>query len=68
MSKTHYFSLQPSETVIFQAATNIYSSYVQAGQVTSENSAEMMEKAIGDSIAIARQVEKIIQSDQEMPV
>ena len=68
MSKTHYFSLQPSETVIFQAAANIYASYVQAGQVTSENNAEMMKKAIGESISIAHQVEKIIQSDQERPV
>jgi len=66
MSKTQYFNLQPSETAIFQAAANIYAGYVQTGQVTSENSAEVMKKAIGASISIARTVEKIVQSDEEM--
>ncbi len=66
MSKTNYFSLQPSETAIFQAAANIYASYVQTGQVTSENSAEIMKKSIGASISIARHVEKVVQSDEEM--
>ena len=66
MSKTHYFSLQPSETAIFQAAANIYASYVQSGQVTAENSAEMMKESIGASILLARNVEKIVQSDEEM--
>ena len=68
MSKTQYFNLQPSETAIFQAAANIYASYVQTGQVTSENNAEIMKKAIGASISIARTVEKIVQSDEEMPI
>lgn len=66
MSKPHYFSLQPSETAIFQAAANIYASYIVAGQVTGENQAEMMKKAIADSISIARHVEKVIQSDDEI--
>jgi hypothetical protein len=67
MSKTQYFNLQPSETAIFQAAANIYASYVQTGQVTSENNAEIMKKAISASVSIARTVEKIVQSDEEMP-
>jgi hypothetical protein len=66
MSKVQYFNLQPSETAIFQAAANIYAGYVQSGQVTSENSTEIMKKAIGASISIARTVEKIVQSDEEM--
>ncbi|KPL20280.1 MAG: hypothetical protein AMJ75_12015 [Phycisphaerae bacterium SM1_79] len=67
MSKTLYFNLQPSETAIFQAAANIYASYIRTGEVTSENSAEIMKKSIGASISIARQVEKVVQSDEEMP-
>ena len=67
MSKAHYFSLQPSETAVFQAAASIYASYVQAGQVTSENSAEVMRTAIGASISLARCVEKAVRSDEEMP-
>jgi hypothetical protein len=39
MTKTQHFSLQPSESIIFQAATNIYASYIVAGQVTGENQA-----------------------------
>jgi hypothetical protein len=66
MSKIQYFNLQPSEAAIFQAAANIYAGYVQAGQVTSENNTEIMKKAISASISIARTVEKIVQSDEEM--
>ena len=66
MSKTHYFSLQPSETAIFQAATNIFASYIAAGQVTAENQAEMMKKAIAASISMAQYVEDVIISDNEM--
>ncbi len=66
MSKTHSFSLQPSETAIFQAAANIYASYIVAGQVTGDNQAEMMKKAIAASISMARRVDNVVQSDNEM--
>jgi len=66
MSKTHHFSLQPSETIIFQAAVNIYASYIVAGQVTSENQAKKMKEAISDSISMARHVENIIGSDTQI--
>ena len=66
MSKTHYFSLQPSETAIFQAAANIFASYIAAGQVTDENQAEMMKKAIAASISMAHYVEEVVISDKEM--
>ena len=66
MSKTHYFSLQPSETAIFQAAANIFASYIAAGQVTDENQAEMMKKAIAASISMAQYVEDVIISDNEI--
>ena len=66
MSKTRYFSLQPSETAIFQAAANIFASYIAAGQVTAENQAEMMKKAIAASISMAQYVEDVIISDNEM--
>ena len=66
MSKTHHFNLQPSETVIFQAAANIFASYIAAGQVTDENQAEMMEKAIAASISMAHHVDEVVISDKEM--
>ena len=66
MSKTHYFSLQPSEKAILQAAANIYAGFIAADKVTPENEADMMKKAISASIAIAHHVEKIVQSDDEL--
>ena len=66
MSKTNYFNLLPSETAIFQAAINIYTSYIVAGQVTGENQAEKMKEAIAASISMARQVEKLVESDAQI--
>lgn len=66
MTKTHHFSLQPSETAILQAAVNIYASYIVAGQVTSENQAKKMKEAVADSISMARHVESVIESDSQI--
>lgn len=66
MSKTHYFSLQPSEAAIFQAAANIFASYIATGQVSGENQAEMMKKAIAASISMAHYIEEVVISDNEM--
>jgi hypothetical protein len=66
MSKTHDFSLQPSETIIFQAAAKIYASYIVTGQVTGENQAKKMKEAIVASISLARQVEFIVGSDAQI--
>ena len=66
MSKTHDFSLQPSESIIFQAAAKIYASYIAAGQVTGENQEKKMKEAITASIYLARQVESIVGSDTQI--
>ena len=66
MSKTNYFNLQPSETAIFQAAINIYTSYIVIGQVTGENQAKKMKEAIAASISMARHVENVIGSDTQI--
>jgi len=66
MSNTYHFSLQPSETVIFQAAANIFASYIVAGQVTSENQEKKMKEAIAASIFMARHVETVIGSDDQI--
>jgi hypothetical protein len=66
MSNTYHFSLQPSETVIFQAAVNIYASFIVAGQATGENQEKKMKEAIAASISMARHVENIIDSDAQI--
>jgi len=58
MSEGYYLHLQPSETAVFGAAANIFASYVATNQVTEDNEAEMMKKAIRAAISIARYVEK----------
>ena len=65
-SSQHYFNLQRSELAIFQAAANIYASYVATGRVPPENDSETMKKAIAASISIARYVENTVQSDDEL--
>lgn len=64
--KTHYFSLQPSEKAIFQSAANIYAAYVASNQVNDENQLKFMKKSITAAITIAKNVENIIQSDEEL--
>jgi len=64
--KSHYFSLQPSEKAIFQSAANIYAAYVASNQVNNDNQAKLMKKSINAAIAMAKNVENIIQSDEEM--
>jgi hypothetical protein len=64
MKEKYYATLQPSETAIFQAAANIFASYVASGKVTDEN--EMILKAIKTSIAICSIVDKNVRSDEEI--
>lgn len=66
MAKKHFFSLQPSEAAVFRAAATIYAGYIVAGQITADNEAAMMKKAIGASVSMARHVDTIIQSDDEL--
>ena len=65
MEKKYYASLHPSEAAIFQAAANIFASYVASGKVTDENEDDMIDKAIKTSITICDLVEKSVTSDNE---
>jgi hypothetical protein len=66
MKEKYYATLQPSETAIFQAAANIFASYVASGKVTDENENEMILKAIKTSITICSIVDKNVRSDEEI--
>lgn len=65
MKHQHFFKLQPSEMAIFQAAAQIFSGYVAGGQVKDHDEKEFLEKATANSIALARHIENIVQSDDE---
>jgi hypothetical protein len=66
MKEKYHATLQPSETAIFQAAANIFASYVASGKVTDANENEMILKAIKTSITICSIVDKNVRSDEEI--
>ncbi len=66
MKEKYHATLQPSETAIFQAAANIFASYVTSGKVTDANENEMILKAIKTSITICSIVDKNVRSDEEI--
>ncbi|MGD8986197.1 MAG: hypothetical protein PVH99_02685 [Desulfobacteraceae bacterium] len=66
MKEKYHATLQPSETAIFQAAANIFASYVASGKVRDENENEMILKAIKTSITICSIVDKNVRSDEEI--
>ncbi len=64
--KQHYFSLQPSETAIYEAASRIYAAYIASGRKNDANQAELMRLSIQEAVKIGRAVEDLIQSDDEL--
>jgi len=61
-----YLKLSPSESVVIQCATQIYSAYIVTGKVTDENENEMREKSIQEAIKIAKRSDHLIISDTEI--
>lgn len=64
--KKYYASLKPSAMAIFNAAADIFSSYVSIGKVNDDNENDMIKKAIKTSIKIASIVDKSVKSDGEI--
>lgn len=65
MSKP-YINLQPSEAVLVQAASTIYSAYVTSGRVPEGDENEWIKRSIQDAVRIARITDENIQADKEM--
>ena len=65
MTHQHYFELQPSEKAIFRGAAQIFSGYVAAGLVNDKNEIQLMNRSAAQALAIARHIEKVVQSDDE---
>ena len=64
--RQHYFSLQPSETAVFEAASRIYAAYIASGAKNEENQRDLMRLSIKEAITIGLAVEDKIQSDNEL--
>ncbi len=65
MAKSH-LKLQHSESVVLQAAAQIYSAYIIAGRVPDGEEAKWMERSIRDAIRIANATDAAVISDEEI--
>lgn len=61
-----YIKLQPSESTIVLAAAQIYGAFIQKGDVTDENAAEYIRRAIKDAIQIVQITDATVVADQEV--
>ena len=65
-SSKRYLSLQPSEGIVVQVAGQIYAAYISAGKVREGDETEWMKRSIQEAIQIAKTVDEVVQSDEEL--
>ena len=65
MAKKH-FKLQHSESVIVQAAAQIYAAYIASGRVAEGDEARWMKRSIKEAIRIAQTIDEAVQADREV--
>ncbi len=61
-----YIALQPSETVLVNSTATIYAAYVVAGRVPDGQERQWLQRALNESLLIARTVDEKIHADAEM--
>lgn len=64
--KNPYIALQPSESVLVQAAATIYAGYVVAGRVEDAHVNEWLERSIREALKLAKTVDDNVTADDEM--
>jgi hypothetical protein len=64
--KQRYFSLQPSERAVYEAASRIYAAYIAAGKKTDANQRDLMRLSLREALTLGLTVEDRIQSDDEL--
>lgn len=65
MDKT-YLQLQVTEVAVLRAAANIYAAYIAAGIVPAGNEQQWMERAIDESILMAKMVDDKVVCENEV--
>jgi hypothetical protein len=65
MAKKH-FKLQHSESVIVQAAAQIYAAYIVSGRVAEGDEAKWMKRSIKEAVMIGQATDDTIISDDEI--
>ena len=58
--------LQPSESVVINAAARIYAAYISSGQETLATADEFVDRAVRVAIRIAQRTEELVRSDNEV--
>lgn len=61
-----YIALQPSESVLVQAAATIYAGYVVAGRVEDADTDEWLQRSIREALKLARTVDENVMADDEL--
>ncbi len=59
-------SLEPSESIVVQAAATIYAAYISAGQVPAGKEKDFIVKSIREATTLAQMTDTYIQSDYEL--
>ena len=59
-------SLEPSESIVVQAAANIYAAYINAGQIDPGKEKDFIVKSIREATLLAQMTDSYIQSDYEL--
>jgi len=65
MLEETFLRLQPSEGIVSEMASRIFAAYVSAGQLTTANEDELIERSIAIAIKMAQKVDRAIESDNE---
>ena len=65
MTQKH-FRLQHSESVVVQAASQIYAAYIASGRVSEGEEAKWMKRSIKEAVLIAQATDDTIISDDEI--
>ena len=65
-SRLTHLKLQHSESVVVQAAAQIYAAYITAGRVSDGEESQWMERSIREAIRIARATDAAVISDEEI--
>lgn len=66
MEDKAYLKLHPSEAVITNAAAQIFSGYVAAGQVSDDNEQDLVERSVDIAIRLTTLIDVRVQCEDEL--
>lgn len=58
--------LQPSESVVVEAASRIFAAYISSGRIPDGSEGDWIERSVREAIQIACNVDAAVRSDDEV--